>query len=395
MPVANVEGHSTLRIIEMPIRIFWCQPMGVMDYRLPFFEKVQRVFDTTFLFHERGPVNHNLNCTYSSSLSRIMIKQIGLSILGPADFRTMYSSIQRCNVFVSSFVWNSYTIVGLVLCKLFRKKVIVWEEENVVHPSLRFGIQRTLIRMALKHIDAFFVYGEPQNHFLISNGVAPEKIFVTNEYPGQVYSDVHQRPVALPFKTHEKVILYLGRLVEVKGVEYLIKAFSVVEKQRNDAALVIAGDGPLRRDLENLARQLALHRIHFTGYIANIHAKSYLFGRSCMVVVPSVIAEKLQSEGGWHESGPIVVLEALSAGKPVISTDAVPHALVFIRDGINGYRVPPRNADALADKIMRLLDVPIMPTQVLSTFREIKGFDNQVEQFKKAVSYVIREKANK
>ncbi|MGD0177513.1 MAG: glycosyltransferase [Candidatus Bathyarchaeia archaeon] len=382
----------------MPIRIFWCQPVGVMDYRLPFFEKAQRAFDITFLFHQRGPVNHKLNCTYSSSISRIidnalLIKMIGLSVLGPADFQSMYSSIQRCNVFVSSFVWNSYTLVGLVLCKLFRKKVIVWEEMHVVPPGLRFGIQHALIRMALKHIDAFFVCGESQNHFLISNGVAPKKLFVTNEYPGHVYSDVQPRPVALPFNAHEKVILYLGRLVEAKGVEYLIKAFSLVEKQCNDATLVIVGDGPLRKDLENLARQLGLRRIHFTGYVGDVHVKSYLFGRSCMVIVPSIITEK-PKEGGSREAGSMVALEALSAGKPVISTDAVPHCLAFIKDGINGYRVPQRNVDALADKIMRLLDVPIMPTQVLSTFREIKGHDYQVEQLQEAVSYVIREKTN-
>lgn len=269
----------------MPIRIFWCQPVGVMDYRLPFFEKAQRVFEITFLFHQRGRVNHKLNCTYSSSISRIMIRGIALSLLGRADFRTMYSSIQRCNVFVSSHVWNSYMLVGLVLCKFFRKKVIVWGETWVVLPALRLRIRHTLIRMILRHIDAFFVCGEPQKHFLISNGVPPEKIFVTNEYPGHIYSHVQPRPVALPFNAHEKVILYLGRLIDVKGVEYLIKAFSVVEKECTNAALVVAGDGPLRKDLENLARQLGLHKIHFTGYVSNIHAKSYLFA-SCMVVIP-------------------------------------------------------------------------------------------------------------
>lgn len=286
----------------MAIRIFWCQPVGVMDYRLPLFEKAQRTFDITFLFHQRGPVNHKLNCTYSSSITRIidntlLIKMIGLSVLGPADLRTMYSSIQRCNVFVSSFVWNSYTLVGLVLCKLFRKKVIVWEEMHVVPPGLRFRIQYTLIRMVLNHVDAFFVYGESQNHFLTFSGVAPEKIFVTNEYPGHIYSQVQPHSIPLPLNAHEKVILYLGRLAEAKGVEYLIKAFSLVEKQSNDAALVIVGDGRLRKDLENLARQLGLRRIHFTGYIGDVHVKSYLFARSCMVIVPSIITEK-PAEGG-------------------------------------------------------------------------------------------------
>jgi len=375
-----------------PVRIFWCQPVGAMDYRLPFFEKAQRAFDVTFLFHQRGPVDHKLNCTYSSGISKIRINTVGLSILGLTDLRTMYRSIRRCDVFVSSFVWNSYTLVGLALCKLFRKKVIVWEERNEAHPSLRFRIQHALIRLGLKHADAIFFCGESKNQFLASNGVASEKLFATNEYPGHIYSQVLPRPVPLPFSDREKVILYLGRLVEVKGVEYLIRAFSLVERQRSDVALVIVGDGPLRKGLEDLGRELGLQRVHFTGYVADVHAKSYLFHRSCMVVVPSVVTEKLQSEGGWHDPGPIVVFEALSAGRPVIA--AAVGAAVYIRDGVNGYRVPQRDVDALADRIMRLLDAPITPEQVLSTFREIKGHDNQVEQLGRAVSYVMSENPN-
>jgi len=373
----------------MPIRIFWCYPMGVMDYRLPFFERAQRVFEITFLFHERGPVNHKLNCTYSSRISRIMIRGINLSILAPADFRTMYSSIQRCDVFASSFIWNSYTLVGLVICKLFRKKVIVLEEAWVVLPGLRFRIQRTLMRMVSKRIDAFFLGqsgGEPQKQFLVFCGVAPEKIFVTNEYPGHVYSEVQPRHVALPFNAHEKVILYLGRLVEVKGVEYLIKAFSIVEKECNDAALVIAGDGPLRKDLEKLARQLGLHKIHFIGYVSDVHAKSYLFARSCMVVVPSIMTDM------GAEGGPMVVVEALSAGRPVIGTNAFPHSS-FILDGVNGYVVPERDVAALAERILDLLKTTsVTSTNVLKTFSAIKGYDYQLEQLQKTVSYVIREK---
>jgi glycosyltransferase involved in cell wall biosynthesis len=319
-----------------------------------------------------------------------MIEQIALSILGPTDFRTMYSSIKRCDVFVSSFVWNSYTLVGLFLCKLFRKKMIVWEEVNVVHSGLRFGIYHTLIRMIVKYVDAFFVCGKPQNRFLVSNGVAPEKIFVTNEYPGYVYSNVHPRPIALPFSSHEKVILYLGRLVEIKGVEYLIKAFSIVEKQSNDAALVIAGIGPLRKDLEELARELGVHRIHFAGYVPDIYAKSYLLRRSCMVVVPSVITERLQGEGG-----PIVVLEALSAGRPVIGTTALGSSTGLIVDGVNGYVVGQRDVEALAERILDLLRTnSITSRDVLKTFSAIKGHDHQLEQLRRAVSYVMREEPN-
>jgi hypothetical protein len=59
---------------------------------------MQRIFDITFLFHQRGQVKYKLNCTYSSSISRITIRAIGLSLLGPSDLRTIYQEINDTNV---------------------------------------------------------------------------------------------------------------------------------------------------------------------------------------------------------------------------------------------------------------------------------------------------------
>jgi len=361
--------------------------MGVMDYRLPFFEKAGKAFDVTFLFHERGPVAHKLNGTYSSGISRIRINRLRLSLLGATDLRTMYSSVRGCNVFVSSFIWNSYTLVGLVLCKLFHKKVIVWEESFCVvfYPEFGARVLYTLVRLICRGINAFFVPGEVQKSFLLRLGVEARSVFVANDYPGRIYSEVLPREIQLPFNETASIVMYMGRLVEMKGVEYLIRAFGIVEKQRENAALLIVGYGPLREHLETLAKSLGIKRIHFAGDIPDVHVRSYLLRKSSMVVVPSIFTKT----GQRNEGGPVVVLEALSAGKPVVGSDAVGAVLPFIKDGVNGYRVPQRDVEALADRIMRLLDAPIPSERVLSTFREIKGHDNQADQLQKAVSYCL------
>jgi glycosyltransferase involved in cell wall biosynthesis len=180
--------------------------------------------------------------------------------------------------------------------------------------------------------------------------------------------------------------MYMGRFVEFKGVEYLIRAFGIVERQRQNAALLIVGYGPLKDHLEAVSQSLGIKRIHFAGDITDVHVRAYLLKRSNMVVVPSIVSKTPPRQ----EGGPLVVLEALSAGKPVICTNATGSAAAFIKDGINGYMVPQKNVDALADKIKRLLDTPIVPTRVLSTFREIKGYDHQVEQMQRAVNYCLK-----
>jgi glycosyltransferase involved in cell wall biosynthesis len=298
----------------------------------------------------------------------------------------MYSSIKRCDVFVSSFILNSYTLVGLVLCKLFCKKVIVWEEWNVIFPEFSAKVLYTLMRILCRGIDAFFVLGEVQKSLLTKLGVVAERIFVANEYPGHIYSEVSPREVSLPFDENTQIIMYMGRFVEFKGVEYLIRAFGIVERQRQNAALLIVGYGPLKDHLEAVSQSLGIKRIHFAGDITDVHVRAYLLKRSNMVVVPSIVSKTPPRQ----EGGPLVVLEALSAGKPVICTNATGSAAAFIKDGINGYMVPQKNVDALADKIKRLLDTPIVPTRVLSTFREIKGYDHQVEQMQRAVNYCLK-----
>jgi glycosyltransferase involved in cell wall biosynthesis len=363
-----------------------------MDYRLPFFQLLSDRFEIKFFFLEsNASVPNVLDSIYASALGRTGIRGLAnLTFLGFHDLLALYSGIRQSDVFATSNIWTSYSLIGLIFCKVLHKKVIVWEEWNVVFPGLRAAFMYALIRLFCRYVDAFFVLGEPQRKFLMNLGVEAERVFVANEYPGHIYSEVQPRNIPLPFDENTSIILYMGRLLEVKGVEFLLRAFSIVEKKYDNAALLIVGDGPLLEYLKNLARQLGIHRIHFTGWIADIYVKSYLFRRSCMVIVPSIHAKTSPR----HEGGPMVVVEALSAGRPVISTDATPHCLAFIKDGINGYQVPQRNVEFLADRIMRLLDTPITPAQVLSTFHQIKGYEYQAEQFEKAVSYSLNRKVS-
>lgn len=140
---------------------------------------------------------------------------------------------------------------------------------------------------------------------------------------------------------NKKVIFFLGRLVPYKGVEYLIAAYKKVKENVKDTALVIAGSGPLEEELKKQAADLKLEDVVFTAAeeddIPEYYAACDIF------VLPSVTRQ---------EAFGIVLLEAMSSGKPVISTNisGMPYVV-----GDAGIVVPTRDPEALADAIIRIL----------------------------------------
>lgn len=145
------------------------------------------------------------------------------------------------------------------------------------------------------------------------------------------------------------VVLHVARLVEKKGTEYLIRAFAKIVKNYPETRLRIVGDGPLAGSLAQLCETLGIsQRIDFVG--AQAHEMVLQSMREARVfVVPSVTAKNGDTEGL-----PIVLLEAAATAVPIIGTchAGIPEA---IKDGLNGYLVPERDVDALADRLSRVL----------------------------------------
>jgi glycosyltransferase involved in cell wall biosynthesis len=134
--------------------------------------------------------------------------------------------------------------------------------------------------------------------------------------------------------------VFIGRLGVEKGVDFLLSAI----KKAGNLRFKIVGDGPLAQCLEDKQKNLHLQNVEFCGYKAKEDALSML-GRASFLVLPSI----------WYEGFPMVILEAMSLGKPVITTSlgGLPE---IIRDGYNGFLVPPGDADALAEKIKMLVN---------------------------------------
>lgn len=156
-----------------------------------------------------------------------------------------------------------------------------------------------------------------------------------------------------------RIILSMGRLQPEKNYRGLIRAFAQVRKIHDDALLLIVGSGPERDRLLSLARSLDLDNCVKILPWARDVASYY---KTCDVYVQPSLYE------GWG----LAVIEALASGAPVVMTD-VGCAGEVVRNGETGLVVPPRNEQALADAIIRVLGDTALCTVIIKNARaEVK-----------------------
>jgi glycosyltransferase involved in cell wall biosynthesis len=141
-----------------------------------------------------------------------------------------------------------------------------------------------------------------------------------------------------------RLLGFVGRLADQKGVSILIDAAEPLLRRMRDLHLVIAGDGPLRKDLEKqVADKRLSHRVHFLGMRIDV---PLLMKKFDVVAIPSL-----------YEPFGIVAIEAMIAAKPIVASkvDGLSETII---DGVNGFHVAPGNARELREKIDFLLQNP-------------------------------------
>jgi len=147
-------------------------------------------------------------------------------------------------------------------------------------------------------------------------------------------------------------ILTIARLSEKKGLAYSIRAAAALRDRGCSLSYQIAGDGPLRQDLERLVHELELEdTVHLLGW-QDRPAILQLLYEADLFVLSSVTASD-----GDHEGMPVVLREAQAAGLPTVTTEHAgnPEAII---DGESGFVVPERDVEALADRLAYLIDNP-------------------------------------
>lgn len=139
----------------------------------------------------------------------------------------------------------------------------------------------------------------------------------------------------------KKVVLFTGRLTKNKGVDFLIKAAPLIR-----GTVVIVGDGPERKNLEDEIKRNKINNVVMVGYINTGDQRLFhaFYERADVFVSPSV----------WDEPLGLTILEAMAAGAPVVATKRG-GVLSLIQDTVNGFLVKPRNSKEIAGVVNALL----------------------------------------
>lgn len=160
----------------------------------------------------------------------------------------------------------------------------------------------------------------------------------------------------------EIVVLAVGRMVAIKRLDLLIRAFRIVHARRQEARLYLVGDGSERQRLEELARALGIDAaVRFIGWSAQT---------PLWYAAADVVALSSESEGT-----PLALIEAASAGRPAVAFDVGGVADV-VADGVTGFVVPPLDEVGLANAITRLVgDADLRRRFGEAGQKQVVGFD--------------------
>jgi glycosyltransferase involved in cell wall biosynthesis len=203
------------------------------------------------------------------------------------------------------------------------KKLIVWAEMAESTERGRGAVRAVIRSLIHRAVDAFIVTGESGARYLRSLGIPDCKIFKI-AYTTDVtrFSDV-----PLPrAEEHERRLLYVGQLIERKGLLPFIRALGRWAQRHptKKVELVLAGEGSIRRQLEQTP-QPENAKLVFLGNV-DYHELPKIYAQAGMFVLPSLA-----------DSWGVVVNEALAAGLPVLGSVHAQAVSELIEEGVNGW----------------------------------------------------------
>jgi phosphatidylinositol alpha-mannosyltransferase len=166
---------------------------------------------------------------------------------------------------------------------------------------------------------------------VIPNGVNFERFAERQQLPPHL---LDERPI----------VLFVGRIEARKGIPYLLQAFALLKERVPQVRLVLVGEGGLRTEYMKMTQTMGLHDVTWEGYVSPDYLPAY-YQRADVFAMPSTV----------NESFGITLLEAMAARAPAVAT-LVNGTTTLGENGVTGLIVPPKDPQAMADAIERLLE---------------------------------------
>jgi glycosyltransferase involved in cell wall biosynthesis len=201
-------------------------------------------------------------------------------------------------------------------------------------------------RFTARFVDMFVANNPPAREYLIRTLGVPEDKIIVGWWLAGMPADLAARPLGTaPVPEGVPLFVCAGRLIPQKGTDLVIRALAVYRKQYGRCALWVIGDGPDRESLVQLGRRLGVEdMVTFLGTVDHQVLKGAF--EACQAFVFPTLQDFVGR----------VVVEALSAGAPVLVSPMTGAVDTIVHDGVNGIVVDPRDASALAEAMRQAAD---------------------------------------
>ena len=247
--------------------------------------------------------------------------------------------------------YNPTILQALYYCK--RKKIpfVSWTDGTLFSERNRNFVQKFLRRYVIAKADSYIGSSTKSKEAQIYYGADERKCHVS------LLSVDVEKYIQEPQGKGIGKILYVGSLIERKGVDLLLQALARVE---NSFELYLAGNGDEKENLEHLADELGIkQKIHFLGQLSREELLTH-YADSDLFVLPT-----------REDCFALVILEAICSKLPIVCSKYADGAYDMIREGENGYVIDPYNAKEFAEKIDRLLGNPELCQEMRKLSEEV------------------------
>lgn len=283
-----------------------------------------------------------------------VIPKIGRSLYGFFFFAGVFLTLSKLKKEFKPNLINVHWIYpdgfGTVLAaKLLKIPVVTHSLGCDINEYSKFFFRRQLIKLTLRNANRNIVVSSALKQKCINFGAKESD---THIILNGVNSDVFynrdkielRNQLGLPLD--KKIFLFAGNFNIEKGLKHLINAFYLITKKHSDVLLYIVGSGPLEQEIKEQIKTLGIENtVRLCGRIPHSEIPQYL-GAADFLCLPSL-----------REGCPNIVLEALSSGTPVLSSEvgAVPDILASAGVPL-GLLSPPEDSDALANNMEKALN---------------------------------------
>jgi phosphatidylinositol alpha-1,6-mannosyltransferase len=243
-------------------------------------------------------------------------------------------------------------LIGLILSRMSGRPYIVYVHGEEIGTYERLRGERTLALTVLRSAGAVLPSAREVRDKVLLYGVPPERVHLLTPGIAREFLEGARLPERIRSRYGlggKRILLTVGRLVERKGHEDVIRSLPEVVREFPDVAYLIVGAGPLEARLKSLARELGVEgRVVFAGRVSREDLPD------CYAACEVFVMPNRELSSGDTEGAGIVLLEAAALGKPVVAGRAGGTGDSVI-EGETGFRIDPANHEELPLRLRQLL----------------------------------------